>query len=73
MASSTWRNACPGGTIAAGSRGRTPTNRKREREREADVANKDKGGVKTSKKAPTQSIKEKRAAKKAKKAASTSR
>jgi len=37
------------------------------------VANKDKGGVKTSKKAPTQSIKEKRAAKKAKKAAATSR
>jgi hypothetical protein len=44
-----------------------------EGETEAVVANKDKGGAKTSKKAPTQSIKEKRAAKKAKKAASSPR
>ena len=37
------------------------------------MANKDKGGAKTSKKAPAHTIKEKRQAKKAKKAAASSR
>ena len=37
------------------------------------MANKDKGAVKTGKKTPAHNIKEKRAAKKAKKAAATSR